>query len=221
MYEKQVKLKATAKTLLRKLDRFSPYPLFCPCFMSDKEKALFYKALKESRHYLEFGSGGSTVRAIQNSKVMIYTVDSSPECISSLRKYFLVRFFEKKRLHIYPVNIGPVYGWGFPESKNFEKFFENYSAGIFQAIDSRLIDVALVDGRFRVACTLKTVLHCHDNSNMKILIHDFWNRPHYHIVLKYLHTVNRADTLGVFSVKKNIDLKSVEHDYAAFKLIPE
>jgi hypothetical protein len=189
--------------------------------MSNNEKAIFDQAIRKSRHYLEFGLGGSTLRAIQKSKATIYTVESSPDWISHMREYIFFRHFENKRLHIFPVNIGPVSDWGYPESEDFKGSFQGYSSSVFQSIDSKLIDLALVDGRFRVACILKIVLTCYENSNLLILIHDFWDRPYYHVVLKYLDTVNRADTIGLFSVKENVDLKSVEHDYEAFKLIPD
>ena len=215
-----MKFKAAAKTAVRKLDQLSPYPLLYPFIMSNKEKAIFDEAIKESRHYLEFGLGGSTLRAIQKSKATIYTVESSSEWINYMRKYIIVRYFEKTRLHIFPVNIGPVRAWGYPESNNFKNYFEAYSSNIFQSIDTKLIDLALVDGRFRVACALKIIIACHENSKIKILIHDFWNRPHYHAVLKYLDTVKGADTIGLFSIKKNVDLKSVEKDYQAYKFIP-
>jgi len=207
--------------LLTKLDLFSPYPLLYPFIMSNSEKAIFDEVIKESYYYLEFGLGGSTLRALQKSKATVYTVESNPEWIKYMRKYIYLRYSENKRLHIFPVNIGPVRDWGYPKSDNFKELFEKYSSSIFQIIDSKLIDLVLVDGRFRVACTLKIILECHENSNIKILIHDFWNRPQYHIVLEYLDTVNKVDTIGLFSIKKNVDLKSVKKDYYIYKSNPE
>ena len=213
--------KVPLEKLLIKLDRFSPYPLLYPFIMSDSEKSIFNEIIKGSHYYLEFGLGGSTLRALQKSQATIYTVESNPEWIKYMRKYIYFKYFENKRLHIFPVNIGPVHHWGYPESDNFKEHFEKYSSSIFQAIDSKLLDLALVDGRFRMACTLKIILECHKNNNIKILIHDFWNRPHYKVVLKYLDTVNKVDTLGLFSIKKDIDLKSVKIDYDIYKSNPE
>ncbi len=216
-----MKLKTGLKKILRKLDQLSPYPLFYPFVMSCNEKAIFDKLIKESRHYLEFGMGGSTIRAIQKSKAMIYTVESSPDWISYMRKYVYLKFFENRRLNIFLVNIGAVGDCGYPKSEDFMELFEEYSSSIFQSVDSKLIDLVLVDGRFRVACVLKIIQLCHKNSKIKILIHDFWNRPQYHIVLKYLVAVTKIDTIGLFSIKKNVDLKSVNNDYEAYKSIPE
>lgn len=214
-------LKAAVKKILRKLDQFSPYPLFYQLIMTKNEIAIFDMAIKESQHYLEFGMGGSTLRAIQKSKAMIYTVESDPAWINYMRKYIFIRLFENKRLHIFHVNIGGVLGWGCPEADVSKESFEKYSSSIFQSIDSKKIDLVLVDGRFRVACILKTILSCHENSKIKILIHDFWDRPYYQVVLNYLDIVHRVDTIGLFSIKKNIDIKLVEKDYEAYKYNPE
>lgn len=203
------------------MDQFSPYPLFYPFIMSDGERAIFDQAIKTSRHYLEFGLGGSTLRALQKSKAKIYTVESSPEWIDSMRKYVVVRFSQNRRLFIFPVHIGPLRGWGYPASKDFKQFFEKYSSSVFESIDGVPIDLVLVDGRFRVACALKTILAYHENRGIKIMIHDFWNRPHYHIVLQYLEPIERADTLGMFSIKKNLELQSVARDYEAYKFNPD
>lgn len=213
--------KAIAKKTIRRLDQFSPYPLFYPFLMSKDEKVIFEEAIKGSRHYLEFGMGGSSLRAIQKSKAKIYTVESSPDWLNHMRQYMIVRYVENKRLHILHVNIGPTCDLGYPKSDDYKNLFEEYSSSIFDSIDRKLIDLALVDGRFRVACTLKIIMSCHGNNNLKILIHDFWNREEYHIVLKYLDTVNKADTIGLFSIKNNVDIKSVEKDYEVYKLIPQ
>ena len=78
----------------------------------------------------------------------------------------------------------------------------------------------MIDGRFRVACTLKTISECYKNRDLEILIHDFWDREEYHILLKYLHEVDRADTLGVFVIKTNFDLIAIMKDYDLYKYIP-
>ena len=208
------------KQAIKRLDQFSPYPIFYPFRMSKNEIAVFDKSIKGSKHYLEFGLGGSSLRAIQKSKAIIYTVESSPEWIDYMRKYFAIRFFEKKRLNIFPVNIGPTGDWGFPESDNSTGLFEAYSSSIYKSIDKKSVDLALIDGRFRVACVLKLIIECHENPKLRMLIHDFWDREQYQSVLKYLDVISRADTIGLFSIKKNIDLDAVRADYEAYKLNP-
>lgn len=214
-------IRSRLKNIVRKLDMNSPYPIFYPFIMSSDEKNIFDAAIKESRHYIEFGLGGSTLRAIQKSNAEIYAVESSSEWLAQMRKYFIFRYFENKRLHIFPVNIGPTGDWGYPEPDNDTNVFEDYSSKIFELIDRKSIDLALVDGRFRVACTLQIILSCYENKNIKIIIHDFWHREQYHMVLKYLDVVEKADTLGVFTIKNDIDIESVKNDFEAYKLNPE
>ena len=59
------------------------------------------------------------------------------------------------------------------------------------------------------------------NDNLIILFHDFWNREHYHVVLKYLETIDRADSLGVFKVKENINKDEIFQLYEKYKYISE
>lgn len=115
------------------------------------------------------------------------------------------------------VDIGPTREWGPPDHGNDRILFPAYSANIFNLINKRDLDLALVDGRFRVACTIKIILECHANKNLTIMIHDFWNREEYHVVLRYLNTICKADTIGLFSIKTNIDLESARRDYEAYK----
>jgi len=170
--------------------------------MNKEEKVVFDDLIKQSCHYLEFGLGGSSLRVIQKSEANIYAVESDPEWVNQMRKYVILRYMENKRLHIFPVNIGPTRNWGWPEPENDQNLFEVYSSSIFGSVNRKSIDLVLIDGRFRVACTLKTIISCRENENLKILIHDFWNREHYHIVLKYLDVVKKAGTIGLFTIKK-------------------
>jgi hypothetical protein len=164
--------------------------------------------------------GGSTLRAIQKSKAIIYTVESSPEWIAYMRDYVSIRRSEKTRLRIFPVEIGPVGNWGYPASDDFKDKFESYSSNVFRLIDPGLVDLALIDGRFRVACALKVILECHGNPRIKIMVHDFWERSHYHSLLKYLDVVERMDSLALFSIRKDIDLNLVKNDYDEYKFTP-
>ena len=213
-------IKQTVKNIVRKLDQYSPYPLFYKFVMSKNERVLFDKLINKSRNYLEFGLGGSTIRAIQKSNAKIYTVESSPEWIGYMRQYTILRFFENKRLFIFCVDIGTTREWGYPVTGKVQNTFDCYSSSVFESIDAKTLDLVLVDGRFRVACTLKIILECNKNNDLKILIHDFWNRKNYHVLLKYLDELGKADTMGIFSIKKNINLKSVKEDLEVYKTNP-
>ena len=210
----------SAKNLIRRVDRYSPYPIFYQFVMTDNEKALFDRTINQSENYLEFGLGGSTIRAIQKSKATIFTVESCLDWVSHMRRYFIFRYFENKRLFIFSVDIGPTREWGYPVSDSDKHLFGSYSSNVFESIDADNLDLALVDGRFRMACILKIIIKCSKNKNFKILVHDFCNRDYYHGVLKYLDMVDSVDTLGLFSIKNDINLESVKKDYEIFKVNP-
>lgn len=213
-------IKATLNKIITKIDKRVPYPMFYSFVMTENEKKLFDKTIQNSSYYLEFGMGGSTFRTLQKSKAIVYSIDSSLEWISLMREYFFINKLENKRLKLFHVDIGPTEEWGYPAGNNFNNLFPNYSAEIFNLIPKKIIDTILIDGRFRVACTLKSILECHENNNIKILIHDFWNRPHYHIVLKFLEEINSVDKLGVFKIKENFDLEDLKTEYDNFKFDP-
>ena len=190
------------KKIKYKLDKISPYPVLYPFIMSSAEKVVFDDAIMKSSNYLEFGLGGSTLRAIQKSKAKIYVVESDAEWINKMREYLIIKYFENRRLFIYPIDIGPTLRWGYPETNKYRDLFITYSSSIFNVIDNNAIDLVLIDGRFRVACALKVILSCYKNKKIKILVHDFWDRKQYHIILKYLDVIKKADNISLFSIKK-------------------
>lgn len=216
-----IKTKKNIKKLIRTLDRYSPYPLFFKFRMSIDEKKTFNKYIMNSKHYLEFGSGGSTLHTLLKSKTRIYSVESSLDWINYMCKYLIINFSLKKRLFFYYADIGKTKEWGFPISNDSKEIFPNYSNDIFNSVDSNTLDIVLIDGRFRVACLLSVILNMSSTEDTTILFHDFWNREKYHIVLKYVTEIERVDTLAVFRIKNKLDLSLVKRDYEIYKYIPD
>jgi hypothetical protein len=68
-------------------------------------------------------------------------------------------------------------------------------------------DLVLVDGRFRVACVLQALLTV---PTARILVHDFWQRPAYHIVLQYTTVLDRADTMVLLQRMPSVDDAAIE-----------
>lgn len=169
-------------------------------YATTSEINLFVKFLADSRTYVEFGSGGSTFLACYLTQAEIFSVESNPAIITALSQNSIIAQ-ASDRLQFYPVDIGEVQKWGFPAHQTHRHNFPLYSQGIFSSLDStkrKEIDTIFIDGRFRVACGLNAIFHCPHST---ILIHDFFNRPHYHILLDFLECIARADTLGVFRLK--------------------
>ena len=59
-------------------------------------------------------------------------------------------------------------------------------------------DLVLIDGRFRVASFLVSALLAQEGCT--ILFDDYFDRPNYHVVEKYLKPVRKAGRMAEFSV---------------------
>lgn len=183
--------------------------------MSAAETALFERCITQSSAYYEFGSGGSTKLATRNN-VTVYGVESDKFWVDTLAK-------EAGPLcKVDYVDIGPTKEWGYPVDASHQQQFPLYSEAILQ--HQRWFDLILVDGRFRVACTLNAIKHTlatrRNNAVTQIFIHDFWDRPDYHVVLEFLNVVDKAETAGVFTLKPQIDVVKLEKLLEKFKFIP-
>ncbi|WP_280570597.1 tetratricopeptide repeat protein [Chromohalobacter sp. 296-RDG] len=174
-------------------------------YMSKKEQEAFSRCLKNTTNYFEFGSGGSTVWATQEG-LTVYGVESDRNWVRALKEK------TGKNCQVEAVDIGPNKEWGFPASLENSDKFPQYSQAIFD--HQKPFDFILVDGRFRVACTLSAIQHTLTYSptpaETRIFIHDFWNRKNYHEILDFLDLVEKEETAGVFKIKKNVDPEKVE-----------
>lgn len=140
---------------------------------------LFRKYLARARIYLEWGSGGSTVEASSQSSIQkIYSIESDPSWIEKIKPFLQSPVnFVFIDLQVKPNS------FGYPSSKTPVQRKMAYSNVIHKFKKEDDVDTILIDGRFRVACCLKSFSHINDSC--VILFDDFLNRPHYHVVLKY------------------------------------
>ena len=97
--------------------------------------------------------------------------------------------------------------------------FPKYSSEIFEKIDKNSIDLVFIDGRFRVACVLQTIMNC--SKHTKILIHDYTQRQFYHLIEEFLEVVEIVDTLAIFQIKDNIDKQKILDLYEKYKFVKE
>ena len=216
------------KNKIKKIDRYSPYPIFYEFIMSYNERDFFDKNVKEAKKYLEFGLGGSTIRALQKSRCEVLTIESSSEWIKVMEKILMLKYYKmSKRLSILNVDIGPVVEWGYPASNKYEHLFHLYSTAFLKSVDILSMDLVLVDGRFRLACALKIISECYlSNNKIKILFHDFCDlkekryKEKYKDLLKYVDIVDKVETLYLFSIKSDISIEELDKDYEIYKIDP-
>ncbi|MCH2682181.1 tetratricopeptide repeat protein [Leclercia adecarboxylata] len=183
--------------------------------MSTLETALFERCLLNAERYFEFGSGGSTKLATRNN-IEVYGVESDKLWVENLHN-------EAGELcKVDYVDIGPTKAWGYPVDDTHKEKFLRYSEAILK--HDCAFDFILIDGRFRVACTLNTVKHVlvnHNNiNNALIFIHDFWGRPEYFPVLAFLEVVQVEESAGLFRLKQNINISLLEETLDKYKYNP-
>lgn len=183
--------------------------------LTDNEINEFSNAVRNCSLYLEFGAGGSTYYVLKNTKSVVISVESDLNWINYLRRNLFIQSMEIfNRLKFYYVNIGNIYSLGYPYkfSHIYDNQYKDYYSEVFSIFSqqSNQIDVVFVDGRFRVACVLNTILHLSKNKNLTIMIHDFFDREYYHTVLNFLELIKQTDNLGIFKIKDNVNFEEVK-----------
>lgn len=182
--------------------------------MTVAEQQLFLSYLKQAKHYFEFGSGGSTVWAVEQD-LTVQGVESDPTWVQALQEKL------GQQCQITVADIGPTGDWGYPLTQQTDKF-PAYSQAILA--HQQPFDLILIDGRFRVACTMAAIQHIakHQTQDSTIIfIHDFWNRPQYHCVLEFLEVVEQIESAGVFRVKKDVSLDKVAEVWLEYSVKAE
>jgi protein O-GlcNAc transferase len=160
--------------------------------MSEPERELFLRYLKNATHYFEFGGGGSTVWATQQENIQtIQTVETDRAFAVELQK-------QCPRAQVTWIDVGETGEWGFPVNKEKRDNWPLYYGAIKKSKVKP--DLILVDGRFRVACAIMALYF-----NAFVLVHDF-TREHYRPILDYYDIVEHADTLAVLRRKNYIEL---------------
>lgn len=187
--------------------------------MTSAEKAVLHDYFNQSNHYLEFGAGESTIDASGiDSLQTVTSVESSAIFIEEKLKTnaTIAKALIAGKLAFHLVDIGETGTWGYPINHAKQHLWPNYPLSVFSQKSKH--DLILVDGRFRVACTLSCVMNA--PKNCTLLIHDFWNRPEYHVVLPFLQIKDKVDTLGVFKPIDRINVTKIQLLIKKYQYLP-
>jgi hypothetical protein len=170
--------------------------------MSDAELALYETLLRSSSNYVEFGSSGSTAVACRLVSTSVISVDSSPAW-----QLQVARFCRAQHTRLQPncilADIGPVREFGYPEDDSTRALWANYHTAVWSTPGVSNADAYLIDGRFRVACFLQTLLHARPDA--LVMIHDFSSRPQYHVIREFAREIAATDQLSVFQRRIDFD----------------
>lgn len=144
--------------------------------MPPEEKAAFLAYLDKSQIYLEYGSGGSTLAALKRAAVVI-SVENDRAFFQALKRGAKHCAPQRKSslFHQLFVDTGKTEIWGLPVQEKTAHRWNRYPQTPWWLIErSQLFpDLILIDGRFRVACALESLLRLPQGSRCLLFLDDF------------------------------------------------
>jgi hypothetical protein len=189
-----------------------------PC-MESLGISLLTDRLKKTKVFLEYGAGGSTLLAAKLGVENIYSVETDELFLDAVRRKMAllhpsVKFYDNS------VNIGKTKEWGFPVNEESMNTFPQYCVvGWIKILEkSQSPDLILIDGRFRVASFLVSLLL--SKPKTIILFDDYCDRPHYHVVEKHLRPSRIVGRMAEFITSTNTSNTSVLFDLMFYSTNP-
>jgi hypothetical protein len=175
----------------------------------DQESTVYFRdQLAKARNYLEYGSGGSTILANQ-LVINLVSVDSDGSFLADVRRK-LAEHDRRAMIKLIHVNIGLTQDWGMPvftrPTRRRLRRWDEYSKApwrYFRTIGQQP-DLILVDGRFRVACVLESLLSLSPLSETQILLDDYVGRSHYDVVEQFAD-IELAGRMAILRPRKLLD----------------
>lgn len=176
--------------------------------------------LRNARCYLEYGAGGSTVLAARLGVGRIYSVESDSGFLAAVADKVagLGRADALRRVH---ADIGPTQRWGRPVDRSRVEDWPGYSAHVWNVIAAAgdAPETILVDGRFRVACVLLSLLHMPDHA--LVLVDDYFDREdQYGVVTRYAPVAERHDRMAVFRKPADCDWDALRETWREYARVP-
>jgi len=158
------------------------------------------QAFSQSKVYLEYGCGGSTLLAANTNRLTVVSIDSDQKWIDRVQAHMPSDARNPRKAEILIAPIGHVEAWGRPTDRSKISSWNAYSSlPWFYCSDNSLIpDLILIDGRFRVACFCASFLSAREGAT--ILFDDFFGRPHYNIVKSLVEPIRMHGRMAEFTV---------------------
>ena len=177
------------------------------------EDDLFFEFASNATAYAEYGCGASTIWIGENTNLPLITVDTSGAWIGHVKS----RIKRIEGVNCLYFNMGAIGDWGRPLGYQVRQNFINYVEGPWT--HGQLSDFVLIDGRFRVACFLTTLLRA--NAGTIILFDDYIGRPHFHLVEEFVPIFKVNSRQAAFIVPAKIDRNLIEAQRDKFLFVME
>ena len=170
--------------------------------MTQNEIAVLTSFYRSARSYVEFGCGGSTFLAANTVGERIVTVDSDKAWLAKVETACNAADTRLRPQTCF-VDIGPTLALGYPADESRRADWPLYYESVWGIPGADTADLYMVDGRFRLACILQTLLRA--PSDALVMVHDYATRPHYHPVGQFTRELCRADELVVLQRRPDYD----------------
>ncbi len=167
----------------------------------------FRRALMNAKVYLEYGAGGSTVLA-SNYADLLVTVETDRRYLRATLREIGSR---KARVRAIHATVGFVGLHGHPILPSQARSAERGQFYVSQPWnylhdENAVPDLVLIDGRFRVAAALESLLRLPVGSDCVLLLDDFADRPHYRPVLEFSYRPTTIGPMLSFQRPPDLDL---------------
>jgi len=156
-------------------------------------------SLKAAQCYLEYGSGGSTLLAARVGVPTVLTVESDKSWME-LVKIAVEECGGKGDQRFFWQDIGKTKEWGFPAGESKWKNFYRYAFDVWKYVksDGTYPDLVLVDGRFRLACAIATIMNAKPGT--VVLFDDYFDREYYRVLEEHASVAGQIERMAKFVV---------------------
>lgn len=152
----------------------------------------------QAKVILEYGAGGSTVIAGQQPGATVFSVESDKNWAAMIEGYFEAHPPAAK-VFMHPVHIGRTGKWGAPVNHAGWRRYRLYPVSVWDRQNFKQPDVVLIDGRFRPACLLTTMLRT--TRPVTVLFDDYTEREKYHVVERWIPVAERRGRMVRFEAE--------------------
>lgn len=150
--------------------------------LDEETRAVVIAELGTCKVYLEYGAGGSTLLALRASQARVVSVESDKRYLEAVVQQVPAQ--HRDRLTPLYADIGVTGRWGRP-LLSIGRDLKQYPQAPWTRMPSFRPDLILIDGRFRVACALESILHLPAGWTGRIVMDDYVCRPHLHVVEQF------------------------------------
>lgn len=183
------------------------------------EDARFKELLQASNCYLEYGCGGSTVYACNNAKVKtVISVETDKTWADKVRHSLEST---ESALYIEHCDIGELGEFGKPKNLDKVEDYWKYIVTPWEIAKQahQVPDVVLIDGRFRVASFLYSLVCARVGT--PIFFDDYFERPQYFVAEAFCKLTERHGRMALFTTSHNYALTDLIARIAQYSVIAD